>query len=255
MEARTRALIVLLVALVLIDLSWTAAVDHRSASIERRIEGVEQDQQEIAVFAGASGTTASGTQEHVSLYAYDKGRGEAIAVPARVASVPTDGLYLNVDGVSHTAAVQQSMRTAWETAEASKHPPRYRGAVVDVSPPKSWEIVGGGSAALSLALGFAATNECVELNESVAVTGGLSSDGTVVQVDRVLEKAKNARQRNVTTFLVPAGQGVAVDGIEIVGVSTFREAATYGLNQHPSCIGNTTEQSTIEAPIERRVPT
>lgn len=244
MVTRTRVLIVLLIALVVIDLSWTAAVDHRSATIEDRVEGVERDQRTIAAFAGSNGSIENA--ETISLYAYDKGQGEAIAVPARIVSVPTDGIYLNVEGISHTATVQQSMRTAWQIAEKSQHPPVYRGAVVELSPPKSWDTVGGGSAALALALGYSATNECVDLNESVAVTGGLSSDGTVVQVDRVREKATTARKQNLTTFLVPAGQGVKVGGIEVIEVSTFREAAKYGLEEHPSCVGNTTGTTRTE---------
>lgn len=231
----TRGLVLVLVALVVIDLSWTAAVDHRASNVEDRVEDVAADQRDLAAFAGASETSPTRQRVTVPLYAYDSAAGEALAVPARVTTIPADGIYLNVGEVAHTATVQASIETAWTVANESASPPAYRGVVVNIAPPQDWDTVGGGSAALAMALGFAETNPCVDRRSDVHVTGGLTSGGTVVEVDHVEEKARAAAARNASVFVVPDGQGVAVSGIEVVEVTSFDEAAAVSLERNDSC--------------------
>lgn len=231
-----RALGVLLIALLVVDLSWTAAIDNRAGSLEQRVEGVERDQEVIAAFSGVNESVSDETQVTVSLYAYETGRDEAVVVPARITTIPSDGIYLDVGSVAHTAAVQRSIKRAWVVANNSRYRPAHRGVVVRLDPPSNWETVGGGSAALSIATGFAATDPCVELNESVAMTGGLTDDGTVVDVQNVREKAVAAKRRGVEVFVVPRGQRIEVDGIEVVGVATFERAAAYGLDRREPCV-------------------
>jgi hypothetical protein len=245
---RIHVLVVVLIALVVIDLSWTAAVDYRTGSVADRVEGLEADQRSIAAFAGANATIGNATQASVDLYAYHTGSGDAVAVPARVSTIPADGVFLDVQRVAHTTTVQQSVTLAWRVANESEYRPAYRGAVVRLSPPPDWDTVGGGSASLSLAFAFAATDPCVAVNDSVATTGGLSSSGTVVDVEYVREKAVIARERGNDVFLVPSGQRVDVPGIRLVEVSSFEEAARYGLEENEHCLGPT--QNATQAALD-----
>lgn len=233
----TRLLVVVLLALVVVDLSWTAAVNHRVAAAERDVDALERDQDVLAAHYGANGSPNGPTAATVSLYAYEKRTGDAVAVPARVATVPADGLYVDVGEVAHTAAVQRAIERAWTVASASDGDvgPQYRGATVTVDAPASWDTVGGGSAAVSLATGFAATSPCASVNRSVAATGGLTADGELVRVERVREKALAARRRGVDVFVVPPGQRVAVEGIDVVEAATFEAVSDLALEVRDSC--------------------
>ncbi|MDQ2074691.1 S16 family serine protease [Haloarcula sp. H-GB4] len=230
-----RTLILLLVGIVVLNLSWTGAVNNRTGSLESRVETVEQDQESMAVFAGTNQSRSDTTSATASLYAYNTATGKATVVPAEIDAVPASGVYLDVAPVAHTATVQRSIVHAWSVANESQSPPPYRGTVIRINPPESWDTVGGGSAALSLASGFAATNPCIELNGSVAMTGGLTRSGTVIEVQHVREKAVAAKDRGVTVFVVPQGQAVDVDGIRVVEVATFAEATNYTLGRTPVC--------------------
>lgn len=232
---RTRLLVLLLLALVVIDLSWTAAVDSRAGTLEQQVDTIDDDQEALAVFAGATNTTTGHSETTVSLYAYQTGRREAIAVPAHLTTIPANGVYLDVEPVAHTAAVQRSIKRAWRVANQSRYRPTHRGVLVELAPPAHWDTVGGGSAALSLGIGFAATNPCVRYNDSVAMTGGLSVEGTVVEVEYVRAKAKRAAARGKDVFIVPAGQRVSVPGIRVVEATTFADARTHALERASSC--------------------
>lgn len=232
---RTRTLVVLLVALTIVNISWTAAVDSRTANLASDVDGVERNQSVIAAAVGANGSLDGESSVNVSLYAYDENTDDARAVPTRVVAVPANGLYVDVRDVTHGVATQRATQRAWAVANGSDTPPAYRGGIVRIHPPESWNTVGGGSAALGVSLGFAATNPCVSLNRSVAATGGLDTDGTVRRVGHVEEKAIAAREDGVRTLLVPNGQRVSVPGIEVVGVQTFEAAAQQMLQVEQNC--------------------
>lgn len=220
---------------VVITASWTAAVNHRVTHLEAQTESLEESQDELAVFAGVNQRSMESTRESVSLYAYSTGSGEGIAIPATVMSIPVDGLYIDVSDVAQTSDVQRSITRAWNVANESNTPPTHRGAVLQLQTPPEWDTVSGGSASLSLALGFAGTNHCYRMNESVAATGGLTTDGDVVDVQYIREKAQTASDREVEVFLVPPNQGVNVSGISVVEVETFEQAADRALEANESC--------------------
>ncbi|WP_233263392.1 S16 family serine protease [Halorhabdus sp. CUG00001] len=199
------------------------------------METLEDSQDVLGVFAGVNRSGIEPTRESVSLYAYSTRSGDGIAIPATVVSIPVDGLYTDISDVAQTSDVQRSMARAWTVASESDTPPAHQGAVLQLQPPSEWETVGGGSAALSLALGFAGTNSCTRINESVAATGGLTTDGTIVDVQYVREKAQTASDRGIQVFLVPPNQGIDVSGISVVEVGTFEQAADRALESSASC--------------------
>jgi ATP-dependent Lon protease len=224
-----------LIGFVVITASWTAAVNHRVTELEAEMESLEESQEILGVFAGVNQSGMEPTRESVALYAYSTRSGDGIAIPATIVSIPADGLYTDVGDVAQTAAVQRSIARAWTVTNDSETPPAYRGAVLQFHTPSEWDTVGGGSGALSLALGFAATDPCTRMNESVAATGGLTTDGTVVDVQYVREKAQTARERGIQVFLVPANQGINVTGIHVVEVGTFEQAANRALESSSDC--------------------
>lgn len=231
----TRLLLVLFVGLLIVDLGWTAAVNNRTAAVEDRVDRIDRDQGTLATYYGLNESVGGRTDAAVRLYAYEKATGDAVAVDARVVAVPADGLYLNVRELSLTAALQRAAKRAWTAASESAPEPAHRGAVVTIDAPSSWDTVGGGSAAVSLATGFAATNPCASVNRSVAATGGLTEAGRLVRVDAVEAKARAAQRRGADVFVVPSGQGVDVDGITVVEATTFGEAAEHTLDVRASC--------------------
>lgn len=232
---RSQLAVGVLVGLVVLTASWTAAVNHRVTQLESEIESLEASQEVLGVFAGVNRSGVEPTRETVSLYAYSTRTGDGIAIPATIVSIPAGGIYTDVSGVAQTATVQRSMARAWTVANESEYRPAHRGAVLQFQTPSDWDTIGGGSAALSLALGFAATDPCIRMNESIAATGGLTTDGTVVEVQYIREKAQAARERGIELFLVPGNQGVNVTGIRVVEVRTFEQAATVGLESNTAC--------------------
>ncbi|WP_309484894.1 ATP-dependent protease La [Halorhabdus salina] len=203
--------------------------------LEAQMESLEESQDVLGVFAGINQTGVEPTRESVSLYAYSTRSGNGIAIPATVVSIPVDGFYTDISDVAQTSDVQRSIARAWTVANESDTPPAHRGAVLQLQTPSEWDTVGGGSAALSLALGFAGTNPCTRMNESVAATGGLTTDGTVVDVQYIREKAQTASERGIQVFLVPPNQGITVSGIRVVEVGTFEQAADRALDSNAGC--------------------
>jgi PDZ domain-containing protein len=90
--------------------------------------------------------------------------------------------------------------------------------------------VGGPSAGLPFALeivrllGGKVTGGC-----TVAATGALAFDGTVISVGAIPQKTLGARRADVDAFLVPAGRNAAdarshADGLRILAVESFQQA-------------------------------
>lgn len=229
LDARA-ALTLLLVGLVVANVSWTAAVDNRASDVEDRIAELEREQADAAAFAGANATANDPRRVTVPLLAYNDARNAGTAVPATVVVGPSDGVFLEVTSVAHTTSFEVAIQRAWTVAGSSDVPPPHDGATVRMDVPDDWEAIGGGSAGLSFAVAFAATNPCAERTESVVMTGGLAEDGSVQTVDDVDDKAVAARERGYETVLVPPGQGVDVDGIEVVEVETFSAALPRALD-------------------------
>ncbi len=64
-------------------------------------------------------------------------------------------------------------------------------------------LIGGPSAGSALAIATIAALEGREPREDVMITGSVNHDGSVGPVLAILEKAKAARERGATLFLVP----------------------------------------------------
>lgn len=84
----------------------------------------------------------------------------------------------------------------------------------------------GPSAGLVYAIALAdlLTAEDLARGRTIAATGELTDDGTVVAVSHLEQKAAAARAHDAALFLVPLGQAVPVDGVVVHEVASLEEA-------------------------------
>jgi PDZ domain-containing protein len=101
--------------------------------------------------------------------------------------------------------------------------------------------VGGPSAGLPFALEIArmlgrdVTNGC-----SIAATGELALDGSVLPVGGLKQKTIGARRSHVDVFLVPAGENAEearrnADGVTVIPVRSFQQALRRLTTRPPKC--------------------
>lgn len=154
------------------------------------------------------------------------GQGELIT--GQIVGLRQPELYVRTSEIEIGGGSQQAFQTAQEVVERSQYDPqRYDGLVISLSAPGRWDRINGESIALGTALGYAATNRSISLNESVAATGDLTERGRVVSVTGIREKAQAAAEAGKDVLLVPAGQAITGTQLTVRGVGNFTEAAEY----------------------------
>jgi Lon-like protease len=138
-------------------------------------------------------------------------------------------------GVRRSGGVQ---KVSLETIESTDEPKR---AVVGVQIDQSATIdlpldvridtgsIGGPSAGLAFALDIVdELGKDVDDDKRIVVTGALDLDGRVVAIGGIKQKTIAARDANADLFLVPDDNAADArryaDGLDVVPVSTFREA-------------------------------
>jgi len=232
-----RALTILLIGLTVINLSWTGAIYTDVSSLDQQVNEIDQTQQRIEKqILGSVEPTGNGSdggfasrQVTVGVLGYDTSSNAGQIVPFHILTVAGEGLYVDTGEVTYDVSTQQSFRNAYQVVYNSSYAPEQKSVVITLDPPSYWDNVGGESAGLATAIGIAATNPDVRLNESVAMTGGISKEGDITRVSHIREKAKAAESAGYDIFLVPYGQKVNVEGINVVAVQTFSDAAEYAL--------------------------
>lgn len=238
---RSTLINLILVGMVLMNLSWTYGMYNHTNELEDRMEAVETEQEDLKDFivgsagdANRTGEFASDSETTAQVLAYDGEEDTGKLVTVTVTSLPGDGVYLNVENVNMRATTQASIKNANTAVKNSSVPPRYNAVAVELDVPSEWDYVSGGSAGLPIAVAIASTHPDYRLNESVVLTGGIDSEGRVQSVEYVREKAIAARENGKDTIVVPPGQKVDVDGIQVVVAVTLEDALEYGLDPAPS---------------------
>lgn len=89
----------------------------------------------------------------------------------------------------------------------------------------------GASLGLPLYLGMYALLNGLEVNPAFFATGGLSKDGKVTPAGALAEKIKAILGR-AQRLLVPSGQGLPIEGLEMVEASDIKEAARLFFNEN-----------------------
>lgn len=249
---RSTLLNLVLVGLVLMNISWTYGMYNHTNDLQDRMDAVEAEQEDLKEFivgnageTNGSGEFASDTETTATVLAYDGEEDTGKLVDVTVTSLPGDGVYLNVENVNMRTTTQASIKNAHTAVENTSYQPPYGAVAVELEVPDNWDYVSGGSAGLPIAVAIASTHPDYELNESVVLTGGIDSEGRVKSVEYVREKAIAAREDGKEKIVVPPGQKVDVDGIEVVVAVTLEDALEHGLEPADS----SEEQHALTAPV------
>lgn len=250
MNGRYLSLFVIVLILLLVGVgSWGYGEHHRATQLATENEELEKEIQALAVNSSApDGALATTYGAQVNVLAYSAARRSATTIPVHVGLVPGRGTYLNVQGVVHTISAQQSAQRAHTALQTTNATPPFDAAVISVSAPEDWDYVSGPSAGLPLAVAmYAASDPALQLNENVAMTGGITASGEVTAVDEIRAKAIAARDDGKSILLVPPKQNQSVQGIRVIPVANLTEALDYAVTnvQTPS---SSQKRNTLRSP-------
>lgn len=211
--------------------SWGFGEHHRASQLATENEKLEKEIRGLGVNSSApDGALATTYGAQVDVLAYSASEQTATTIPVHVGLVPGRGTYLNVQGVIHTLSAQQSAQRAHTALETTNATPPFNAAVVSISAPEDWDYVSGKSASLPLAVAmYVASDPALQLNESVAMTGGITPTGEVTAVDEIRAKAITAREDGKSVLLVPPQQDRSVRGIRVIPVENLTEAFHYAV--------------------------
>ena len=147
----------------------------------------------------------------------NEGRGE---VPwLEIESCPGDGrLYLDAH-LFFDERAHGELRLVFGLLQADRDL-----LIRDVQPPAgaATHCLCGPSLGLALYLGMVAALHDRPVPEGVLATGTVDQNGKVLPVDGLAEKVRAVLEQ-AHRFIVPAGQGLPLAGIEVVEVSTVEE--------------------------------
>lgn len=163
-------------------------------------------------------------KNYYSIGIRDDGTGVVIPMNVKI-NKGTGILSVNIKNVDLQSGVQASIRLAAQVASA------YTGkSITDKDITVTFvnegpEIVSadGNSAGAAVTATIIAALEDSDIRDTVMMTGTIEPDFSIGWVGGVENKAKAARDKGATKFLVPQGQGVSVSGIEVVEVSTINQ--------------------------------
>ncbi len=154
-----------------------------------------------------------------------------VVLPIRIGVKEGDGsIYIRINGVSYDESFQETVKRAVIASKKFLEKKEKRSfedldVVVWVENPFMNPInIEGGSMGASISLGIISLIENRKIKEKTIITGGISSNGTILKVKKVREKAEVAKEYGIKRFIVPKGQWVNISGIEVVEVSRLEEA-------------------------------
>lgn len=210
-----------------------AEVSELEGEVERLSEENSVYEHDLAIGNATPSPVGEYGEHHsatVPMVVYLPSAREGAVTTLSVTNTPGNGTYLNVDDLVYLESSQSSVPPVREyvTSEPSYSLP-HGSLFVTIERGDTWSKISGNSFQLPLALALIATNSDVSVDDSVIATGALTRDGDVQGVGNVEEKAIAARDAGYSVFLVPPGQRVAVDGIEVVEVDTVSDAVEIAL--------------------------
>lgn len=144
---------------------------------------------------------------HMVVPAVDE-NGKGVPTDLRVDVRDGDGKVLaNIDQLLFITDTQQSIQVARDVAaNITKRDTRNVDIIYSVTTPPNVTLVGGPSAGAALTIATIAALQGKQLKEGVSITGTINLNGTIGEVGGVTEKAKAAKARGISLFLVPVGE-------------------------------------------------
>jgi hypothetical protein len=274
-----RTLIIALAGILLVaNFAWTISLHMQVSTLHENVTQVEENQAEMYEFVGAAaandtqyngsadargGTFSAPQRSAVPLVGFDSETERGRIVSLQISNVPGNRVYMDVTGITYQPSIQSTMLVSRYHAIKMVGAGLNDGFVVKVDAPESWEYVGGTSSGLATTAGMIASHERWKYDRRVVLTGAVREDGSVGPVKHIREKAIAAREHGYETLVVPAGQGVEVEGIEVVEVADVETAMRYAIvsertNLNESKTGGLTpvgnESSTTATPFPTGTP-
>ncbi|RZN60460.1 MAG: hypothetical protein EF811_06505 [Methanonatronarchaeia archaeon] len=173
---------------------------------------------------------AVGLTEYYGLAIRDGDEGTVLGLTTRIVMGP-GSIYLDVGTNIFGETTQEASQTSLYVANQHTDLDLMNEYSVLISWETTADIIDGpsASAAETLAIIAAANNQ--EIDGDVVITGTINTNGEIGPVGGVEEKAIAAMENGHEKILVPSGQYVDIDGIEVVEVDNLNEAKTHvGLN-------------------------
>ena len=157
-----------------------------------------------------------------------KGEGGGAIIPLEIKLLPkgTGLLSINIKNVELQAGAQDSVRLA---ASVASQLSKVSLNTVDIDVSFVNQLSGtkvsvdGPSAGGALTATIYAALAKKFLVPGIMMTGTIETDGSIGQVGGVDKKATAARDQGATKFLVPKGQSVAINNLEVVEVGTIKD--------------------------------
>lgn len=236
MDRIERFIVVVLSVLVIVNLAFGIYLFALISSVNDDVDELDEsndvlsDQLLASSESDSSGELASAHQTG-PLVGFDNTDGSGIVFEVAFQPLPSDRIYIDTKDLQATTEFQNSMQDALAAVSRSDYEPAVNGFAVSMDAPDAWKEVGGESAGLPIAAHLAATNEGYTLNTSVAMTGAVEPDGSVMPVGDIRAKAIAAAEEGKDIFIAPpTSETVDVDGIEIIHVRAIDEAFDYALD-------------------------
>ncbi len=160
-----------------------------------------------------------------------EGRGSVIPLTVEIHQ-GSGKLFLNVASAVLGSHLQISAQNAVHVArEIARADLSRRDISISIEAPRSEEVVqiSGESGGAAMTLAVLAALEERNISQDVLITGAVKTDHRIGRVGEVKAKAIAAKEHGAKIFLVPRGQMVEVEGLEVREVSTIEEAARYVL--------------------------
>jgi uncharacterized protein len=189
-------------------------------------------------------TGAGAGHARVVLLAVD-GSGKGLTGEAIATVAPGSGrIMIDIGGSLPHTDVQESIRIAAKVA-SDVSGRSLEGVDVSYAFLSPAEVVEGPSAGASLAIATIAALENRTIREDVAITGSLEEDGSITGTSGIMEKARAAREANVSLMLMPLRLGSDAGAyIRQEGCST-EGGAEYCRTDYVPDIGRLSEEAGI----------
>lgn len=155
---------------------------------------------------------------------------EGVPIPLRIEMKTGEGrVLIDTEGVLLEPSVQSAVKTAFQVAQNISGADLRKKDIIFriVNSFNETLVLSGESAGAAMTVGLVALVTGRQVKQGVVITGEINEDGSLGKVSQIEPKAEAAKRANATTFLVPQGQAVRIEGISVVEVSDIHEAMRY----------------------------
>jgi len=217
-------------------------------TLDDRVSALETTTDDTTTVRPVTPTNATVSVATGSMLAYDDVTRTGATFQYTFVAIPgTDTVSVDTTNVALEPEFQQSITDARTAVTKLDYNTAATGVHISFTTPDHWEVVSGRSAGLVVAAELAATDPRYELNDSVALTGDVQSDGSLARVGHVGAKAAVAAQHDKHLLVTPPTRVPVTtsEQITVRQVTTLSDALAIALTQtREHDAENTTQPST-----------